>query len=237
MADAIKLHTAPQSFYKIDTKEVLPLYVVVLNAYEEKGETKYYDLSAITDITINGNMFTVDASTLVDYGYIKLVPNKESDAFKDLPEDVEDFGVYDWKDYGTITLKNKYGETFKQVVDLVYLMLTEFDIKETIKQSDLNEDDEYAFEITKPFKLFEWPFVRYSDHAQANCDNGIWEAEIREDGSFYITTDGEPSEEGEPGKAAYTFSRRLVGSPNPILPAGDGLMVNFRVNLELNITK
>ena len=48
MADAVTLNTAPQSFYKLDTKDLLPIYVAVNSAYkDENGETQFYDLSKI----------------------------------------------------------------------------------------------------------------------------------------------------------------------------------------------
>ena len=41
MADVVTLTTAPQSFYKLDTKELLPIYIAVNSAYkDEKGRTK-----------------------------------------------------------------------------------------------------------------------------------------------------------------------------------------------------
>lgn len=236
MADAIKLHTAPQSFYKLDTKEVLPFYVVVYNSYKDGDETKFYNLAAITEVSVDGNMFTVDASKLADYGYIKLVPNTESNAFQDLLEIVEEYGAYNWEDTRIITLKNKYGETFKQEVDLIYLTLNEFEVKETVKLSDL-ENDTYVSKIIQPFKLFEWSFKRFADSEKVVTDNGISIIKIKEDGNLHIITDGGPSDEGEPGTGEYKLERNLTSNSEEPLPEGDGLLVNFRVKVELNVTE
>lgn len=42
MADAVTLNTAPQSFYKLDTKDLLPIYVAVKSTYkDENGDTQF----------------------------------------------------------------------------------------------------------------------------------------------------------------------------------------------------
>jgi hypothetical protein len=41
----------------------------------------------------------------------------------------------------------------------------------------------------------------------------------------------------DPIKVTLIFNRVLTGSPLPELPEGEGLMVNFRYDLELNITE
>ena len=39
MADVVTLNTAPQSFYKLDTKELLPIYIAVNSAYKDARGT------------------------------------------------------------------------------------------------------------------------------------------------------------------------------------------------------
>lgn len=239
LAEAIKLYTAPQSFYKLDTKEVLPIYVVVDSKYEVNGEKKYYDLSKITEVSISENdFFSVDATPLVKYGYIKLVPKADHPDFLDLVDDVENYGAYSWTDKRTITMKNKKGEVLEQTVDVKYLMKTEFNLKETVKVDDLKGEnhDEYVVKVTNPFKLYDWSFERYGDKVKTEM-NYLLSAEIKDDGLLHIVTDGAPTDEGDPNTLKYTFERKLVGSPTPELPEGEGVMVNFRVNLELNVTE
>ena len=46
MADVVTLDAWPHSFYKLDTKELLPISIAVNRIYEdEQGETQLYDLS------------------------------------------------------------------------------------------------------------------------------------------------------------------------------------------------
>ena len=239
MADAIKLHTAPQSFYKLGTKEVLPIYVVVDNSYEVNGKTKYYDLSTITQVTTDkeNDYFSVDISHLASHGYIKLVPVLDHEGFLDILDDVENSSVYDVKIERTLILKNKKGETYKQNIDLIYLPINEYDIKETIKVSELEGEnkDEFLVDVLLPYKLFDWSFQRYADVIHETSEN-IFDSELKKDGILYIITDGKPTEKDEPNTLDYTFTRRLTGFPDLILPDGDGHLVNFHVKVELTVT-
>jgi len=237
LAEAIKLHTAPQSFYKLDTKEVLPIYVVVDNSYEVDGQKRYYNLSNITEVSTDGSMFTVDASRMAKNGYIKLIPNVESNSFKDVVELFEDYGALKWTGEYSITLKNKKGETFGKNVEVTYLSKNEFNLKETCKVSELDEDDNYIVKATQPYGLFDWSLKRYADKEEVELNNFFFAKLNEKDGYLYVMTDGAPTDEGDPNTLVYTFKRYLTGSPNPELPEDDGLMVNFRIKLELEVTE
>lgn len=244
MADAVKLYTVPQSLYEFDTTNILPIYVMVDNSYIENGDTIYYDLSTITDVQFSKytvkDMFTIDASTLVDCGYIKLIPNLDNQEIQFL---IEDLAVTEmWGGVGCLlTLTNKKGETVDYPLMVTYVYPTKLDIKKTIKVADLDDKNSYMIDLSAElpsyFNLNEWPLKRYGDVVVANYDNGIWDAKLKEDGNLYITTDGYPSDEGEPGTAVFNFSRRIVGIPYLYVPEGDGLMVNFQINVELTITE
>lgn len=244
MADAVKLYTVPQSLYEFDTTNILPIYVMVDNSYIENGDTIYYDLSTITDVQFSKytvkDMFTIDASTLVDCGYIKLIPNLDNQEIQFL---IEDLAVAEmWGGVGcSLTLTNKKGETVDYPLMVTYVYPTKLDIKKTIKVADLDDKNSYMIDLSAElpsyFNLNEWPLKRYGDVVVANYDNGIWDAKLKEDGNLYITTDGYPSDEGEPGTAVFNFSRRIVGIPYLYVPEGDGLMVNFQINVELTITE
>lgn len=231
LADAIKLHTAPQSFHKLDTDEVQPIYVVVDNAYEVDGQKKFYDLSQITSVkTSNLNdFFTVDASMLAKYGYFKLIPNDE-----DFIDEV-DMG-YRWTGPSFITLTNKKGETYTQEVTITYLNKNEFDLKETCSVADLGENNEYIIKVTQLFGLPDYTFKRYGDEVKNEMEY-LYSAEIKDDGFLHVVTDGLPTEPDDPNTMTYTFKRRLVGSPTAELPEGEGILVNFRIKLELTVTE
>ncbi len=243
MADAVKLYMVPQSLYEYNTNNILPIYVMVDNSYEENGKTKHYDLSTITDVQIgkyyNKEMFVIDASTLVDYGYIKLTPNLNNQEIQFFLEDLAVTEMYGGIGL-TLALTNKKGETVEYPFMTTYVYPTKLDIKKTIKLADLDNKNCYMIDLSAElpsyFDFGKWPLERYNDTVQTDCKNGIWSAKIKEDGNLYITTDGAPSDEGEPGTAVYNFSRRLVGIPNMVVPEGDGLMVNFQINVELTIT-
>ena len=238
LAEAVKLYTAPQNIYKLGTKEVLPIYVVVDNVYTVDGEKKYYNLSKVKEVKVDGDMFTVDDSYLVEYGYIKLIPNTESESFKESVLDLfEDYGAYQCTFACGLTLKNTKGETLEKTLQITYLGKNEFDLKKTCKVSDLDENNNYVVKETQPFGLFEWPFTRFGDKVSINLTN-LFAAELnKEDGCLYLTTDGAPTEEGDPNVLDYKFERYLTGSPNPLLPDGEGLMVNFHIKLELTVTE
>ena len=209
MADVVTLNTAPQSFYKLDTKEMLPIYVAVNSAYKDaRGNTKFYDLSKVKEVNVSvtNDMFIVDASHLAENGYIKLTPDPDNSEIKSMIDIVENYGVYKISGGFTVELINDKGE--KLVSDLDYTYLAKNEQKEvlSIKQSDLDE-------------------------------NGFFEAEITADGKLVVTTDGLTTTPDEPDTLTLEFTRSLTGSPHPMLPEGDGLMVNFRYELELNISE
>ena len=111
MADVVTLNTAPQSFYKLDTKELLPIYIAVNSAYKDaRGETQFYDLSKIKEINVSDDMFIVDASHLADNGYIKLTPDPDNDDTKEMVENVEEYGALEISGGFTVELINKNGE-------------------------------------------------------------------------------------------------------------------------------
>lgn len=239
MADVVTLTTAPQSFYKLDTKELMPIYVAVNSAYkDENGETQFYDLSTIKKITISNDMFDIDASHLARNGYIKLTPNPEKSDTKSMVENVEEYGAFRLGGGLTLELTNKSGE--KQVSEIDFTYLPRYEQKEVlnIKQSDLNENNELILEpaIIKQFGLNEWPINRIAD-------NRIWDmgdfrdAKFTDDGKLIVQTWGDTTEADEPYKLTLVFYRNLTGSPLPQLPEGEGLMVNFRYELELNISE
>jgi len=239
MADVVTLDAAPQSLYKLDSKEVLPIYIAVNSAYkDEQGETLFYDLSTITEVKVNDDMFDIDASHLADNGYIKLTPNPEAEDTKNMLEDIEEFGALQWSTGIEITLTNNRGETLVSTLQIAYLPVNEQKEVLNIKKSDLNERNELVLDpdILKQFRLKEWPNSRTGDYAF--WDQGDFlNAKFTDDGKVLVRTWGDTTEPDEPYKLTLTFTRSLTGSPHPMLPDGEGLMVNFRYELELNISE
>lgn len=241
MADVVTLNTAPQSFYKLDTKEMLPIYVAVNSAYKDaRGNTKFYDLSKVKEVNVSASndMFIVDASHLAENGYIKLTPDPDNSEIKSMIDIVENYGVYKISGGFTVELINDKGE--KLVSDLDYTYLAKNEQKEvlSIKQSDLDENNRLVLEpaVIAQYDLGEWPINRKGDFSKAELD-GFFEAEITADGKLVVTTDGLTTTPDEPDTLTLEFTRSLTGSPHPMLPEGDGLMVNFRYELELNISE
>ena len=241
MADVVTLNTAPQSFYKLDTKEMLPIYVAVNSAYKDaRGNTKFYDLSKVKEVNVSvtNDMFIVDASHLAENGYIKLTPDPDNSDTKSMIDIVENYGVYKISGGFTVELINDKGE--KLVSDLDYTYLAKNEQKEvlSIKQSDLDENNRLVLEpaVIAQYDLGEWPNNRKGDFSKAELD-GFFEAEITADGKLVVTTDGLTTTPDEPDTLTLEFTRSLTGSPHPMLPEGDGLMVNFRYELELNISE
>ena len=239
MADVVTLNTAPQSFYKLDTKELLPIYIAVNSAYkDEKGETQFYDLSKIKEIKVSKDMFIVDASHLADNGYIKLTPDPDNDDTKSMVENVEEYGVYRIAGGFTVELINDNGENLISELDYIYLPKNEQKEVLDIKQSDLNEKNQLILEpaVLSQFDFSEWPIARKSDFAKWDME-GFFDAKITEDGKLVLTTDGLTTDPDEPDTLTLEFTRSITGSPLPLLPEGEGLMVNFRYELELNISE
>ena len=235
MADVVTLNTAPQSFYKLDTKEMLPIYVAVNSAYKDaRGNTKFYDLSKVKEVNVSvtNDMFIVDASHLAENGYIKLTPDPDNSDTKSMIDIVENYGVYKISGGFTVELINDKGE--KLVSDLDYTYLAKNEQKEvlSIKQSDLDENNRLVLEpaVIAQYDLGEWPNNRKGDFSKAELD-GFFEAEITADGKLVVTTDGLTTTPDEPDTLTLEFTRSLTGSPHPMLPEGDGLMVNFRYEL------
>ena len=242
MADVLKIYTVPQSFYELDTKELLPTYVVVNSAYEdEQGETKFYDLSTITSVSClyegEKDMFTIDATQLADHGYIKLIPNMENQEIQFFVEDMELTQLAGSMSY-SLVLTNSSGEKLQADLMLSYVYITEIELKEEIKLADLDKDNKYTIDLPdelKYYKLDEWPFNRKNDFENMVIDY-LFGAEVVGN-KLTVITDGQPTEPGDPNKLTYTFSRRLTGSPYPMLPEGEGLMVNYRIKLELTVNQ
>ena len=241
MADVVTLTTAPQSFYKLDTKEMLPIYVAVNSAYKDaRGNTKFYDLSKVKEVNVSvtNDMFIVDASHLAENGYIKLTPDPDNSDTKSMIDIVENYGVYKISGGFTVELINDKGE--KLVSDLDYSYLAKNEQKEvlSIKQSDLDEKNQLILEpaVLSQFDFSEWPIARKSDFAKWDME-GFFDAKITEDGKLVLTTDGLTTDPDEPDTLTLEFTRSITGSPLPLLPEGEGLMVNFRYELELNISE
>ena len=241
MADVVTLTTAPQSFYKLDTKEMLPIYVAVNSAYKDaRGNTKFYDLSKVKEVNVSvtNDMFIVDASHLAENGYIKLTPDPDNSDTKSMIDIVENYGVYKISGGFTVELINDKGE--KLVSDLDYTYLAKNEQKEvlSIKQSDLDENNQLILEpaVLSQFDFSEWPIARKSDFAKWDME-GFFDAKITEDGKLVLTTDGLTTDPDEPDTLTLEFTRSITGSPLPLLPEGEGLMVNFRYELELNISE
>ena len=241
MADVVTLNTAPQSFYKLDTKEMLPIYVAVNSAYKDaRGNTKFYDLSKVKEVNVSvtNDMFIVDASHLAENGYIKLTPDPDNSDTKSMIDIVENYGVYKISGGFMVELINDKGE--KLVSDLDYTYLAKNEQKEvlSIKQSDLDEKNQLILEpaVLSQFDFSEWPIARKSDFAKWDME-GFFDAKITEDGKLVLTTDGLTTDPDEPDTLTLEFTRSITGSSLPLLPEGDGLMVNFRYELELNISE
>ena len=241
MADVVTLNTAPQSFYKLDTKEMLPIYVAVNSAYKDaRGNTKFYDLSKVKEVNVSvtNDMFIVDASHLAENGYIKLTPDPDNSDTKSMIDIVENYGVYKISGGFTVELINDKGEKLVSNLDYTYLAKNEQKEVLSIKQSDLDENNRLVLEpaVIAQYNLGEWPNNRKGDFSKAELD-GFFEAEITADGKLVVTTDGLTTTPDEPDTLTLEFTRSLTGSPHPMLPEGDGLMVNFRYELELNISE
>ena len=241
MADVVTLNTAPQSFYKLDTKEMLPIYVAVNSAYKDaRGNTKFYDLSKVKEVNVSASndMFIVDASHLAENGYIKLTPDPDNSDTKSMIDIVENYGVYKISGGFTVELINDKGEKLVSNLDYTYLAKNEQKEVLSIKQSDLDENNRLVLEpaVIAQYNLGEWPNNRKGDFSKAELD-GFFEAEITADGKLVVTTDGLTTTPDEPDTLTLEFTRSLTGSPHPMLPEGDGLMVNFRYELELNISE
>ena len=239
MADVVTLTTAPQSFYKLDTKELLPIYIAVNSAYkDEKGRTKFYDLSKVKEIKVSKDMFIVDASHLADNGYIKLTLDPDNDDTKNMVENVEEYGVYRIAGGFTVELINENGENLVSELDYIYLPKNEQKEVLNIKQSDLNEKNQLILEpaVLSQFDFSEWPIARKGDFAKWDTE-GFFNTQITEDGKLILTTDGLTTDPDEPDTLTLEFTRSITGSPLPLLPEGEGLMVNFRYELELNISE
>ena len=241
MADVVTLNTAPQSFYKLDTKDLLPIYIAVNSEYkDEKGETQFYDLSTIKEVNVSvtNDMFIVDASRLADNGYIKLTPDPDNSDTKSLVEIVEDYGVYKISGGFTVELINKYGEKLVSKLDYTYLARNEQKEVLDIKLSDLNEKKQLILEPTvlKQYDFSKWPIDRMEDVVKCETEDFI-DTEITKDGKLILTTDGTTTAPDDPDKLTLVFTRNLTGSPIKQLPEGDGLMLNFRYELELNISE
>ena len=241
MADVVTLNTAPQSFYKLDTKELLPIYVAVNSAYKDaRGNTKFYDLSKVKEVNVSvtNDMFIVDASHLAENGYIKLTPDPDNSDTKSMIDIVENYGVYKISGGFTVELINDKGEKLVSNLDYTYLAKNEQKEVLSIKQSDLDENNRLVLEpaVIAQYDLGEWPNNRKGDFSKAELD-GFFEAEITADGKLVVTTDGLTTTPDEPDTLTLEFTRSITGSPLPLLPEGEGLMVNFRYELELNISE
>ena len=241
MADVVTLTTAPQSFYKLDTKEMLPIYVAVNSAYKDaRGNTKFYDLSKVKEVNVSvtNDMFIVDASHLAENGYIKLTPDPDNSDTKSMIDIVENYGVYKISGGFTVELINDKGEKLLSDLDYTYLAKNEQKEVLSIKQSDLDEKNQLILEpaVLSQFDFSEWPIARKSDFAKWDME-GFFDAKITEDGKLVLTTDGLTTDPDEPDTLTLEFTRSITGSPLPLLPEGEGLMVNFRYELELNISE
>ena len=239
MADVVTLDGARQSLYKLDTKEVLPFYIAVNSAYkDEQGETQFYDLSTITEVKVYDDMFLVDATHLADNGYIKLTPNPDSQDFKDVLEDIEYVDAHEWSTGVMIELTNNRGEKLEAKVPLDYYPENEQKEVLNIKMSDLNENNEIVLEpaIIKQFNLSDWPNQRTGDFIAKDM-NDLRDVKITDDGKLIVRVWDYATEPDTENKLTLTFTRTLTGSPIPMLPEGEGLMINFRYELELNITE
>jgi hypothetical protein len=239
MADVVTLDGARQSLYKLDTKEVLPFYIAVNSAYkDEQGETQFYDLSTITEVKVNDDMFLVDATHLADNGYIKLTPDPNSQEFKDILEDIEFVEASWWSTGVKIELTNNRGEKLEAKVPLDYYPVNEQKEVLNIKMSDLNENNEIVLEpaIIKQFNLSDWPNQRTGDFIAKDM-NDLRDVKITDDGKLIVRVWDYATEPDTENKLTLTFTRTLTGSPIPMLPEGEGLMINFRYELELNITE
>ena len=239
MADVVTLDGARQSLYKLGTKEVLPFYIAVNSAYkDEQGETQFYDLSTITEVKVNDDMFLVDATHLADNGYIKLTPDPNSQEFKDILEDIEFVEASWWSTGVKIELTNNRGEKLEAKVPLDYYPKNEQKDVLNIKMSDLNENNEIVLEpaIIKQFNLSDWPNQRTGDFIAKDM-NDLRDVKITDDGKLIVRVWDYATEPDTENKLTLTFTRTLTGSPIPMLPEGEGLMINFRYELELNITE
>lgn len=243
MADAIKAHVCNQSFYKIDTKEIQPFYVIFDNIYiDEKGDTLYYDLSDITEITFDKfsfpDIFTIDTTTLEKHGYIKLVPNLEHKEIKQIAEELELFETSEGIGINLV-LKSKWGEEMNLSLMPYYVYPTVVKMQKTIKVSDLDSNKEYVIDLPdlSYYELSKWPLLRYADVNFRQSKNGILGGRCKEDGKLYLRTLGKATDPDKPATFTWEFSRRLVGIPYLSIPDEDGMLVNFRVEVELTITE
>lgn len=240
MADVLKLYTAPQSLYELDTKRVLPYYVVVNSAYkDENGETQFYDLSTITNVRetakLDADMFDIDISHLADNGYIKLTPNLESEAIKEMLEDVEYYGAYEWGTGATLELTNNRGETMVAELQITYLPKNEQKVTMDIKKD--NRELLLDLPVISQFGLNQWPIPNRNGDVTNVDSDGFLYAKITEDDKLLVKTDGLVTTPEDPDRLTFVFKRHLTGSPYLELPDDEGLMVNFRIELEVNVSE
>ena len=241
MADVIKAYMGPSSLYQLDSDKQLSHYVVIGNTYKDaNGETQEYNLSNIIEAELldGGNYAVPDLNPLQVFGYIRFDPKADG---LDMQYMVEDLKFTEM--YGScktiLRLTNKWGETVELPMEFGYVYPNEVTIKKEIKQTDLDENNGYTIEVPEFawYKFGDWGIDWFVDSSVKNLDNGLWFAKLGFDGKLYITTDGDPSDPGKPGTMTYTFTRHMPGTPHPKLPETEGLVANFRINLELNITK
>ena len=192
----------------------------------------------IAKVKVYDDMFLVDATHLADNGYIKLTPNPDSQDFKDVLEDIEYVDAHEWSTGVMIELTNNRGEKLEAKVPLDYYPVNEQKEVLNIKMSDLNENNEIVLEpaIIKQFNLSDWPNQRTGDFIAKDM-NDLRDVKITDDGKLIVRVWDYATEPDTENKLTLTFTRTLTGSPIPMLPEGEGLMINFRYELELNITE
>ena len=135
-------------------------------------------------------------------------------------------------------MTNNRGEKLETTVSLVYYPMNEQKEVLNIKMSDLNENNEIVLEpaIIKQFNLSDWPNQRTGDFIAKDM-NDLRDVKITDDGKLIVRVWDYATEPDTENKLTLTFTRTLTGSPIPMLPEGEGLMINFRYELELNITE
>ena len=243
MADVVKLLTVPQSIYKLDTdNEILPYYVIVDGLYKDKdGNELMYDFSQIIEAKIDGqskyaNSFTVDISQLAQHGFIKLIPNPDDDAFfLDLQADAHLDGFA--QVFFDMELRNKSGETLKQNIRVKYVDIPAVGLSYIISVDDIEEDGTFLVDLDIPelpeFELNNTPFQRLKDEKHSETYD-ILSAELTDDYDLRLLTTGMPSDPDRFSTCVYTFKRKLVGIPYPVLDE-ELILVNFSIGVSMLI--
>ena len=123
--------------------------------------------------------------------------------------------------YNGSTYKNNNTYNFTNISNLITSLWN-------MRQKGVSENPNWEAEHPDWNKIVLVP-VSYDSSTSTSVDHDMSLTSVRLVGGTENPND--------PIKVTLIFNRVLTGSPLPELPKGEGLMVNFRYDLELNITE